>query len=36
MYHTHNNAKTDSIEYRYERFDPKRHLPLQVSQDVSY
>ncbi len=30
------NAKTDTVEYRYESFNPANHLPLQVSQDVGY
>lgn len=31
-----NNNYTDTVTYRYERFDPDKHIPLQVSQDVDY
>lgn len=28
--------RTDTIKYRYEPFDPRKHLPLQVSRDIGY
>ena len=30
------NDKMDLVEYRYEPFDPVKHLPLHTSQDVGY
>ena len=35
-YYSPNNKKTDIVEYRYERFDASKHLPLRVSQDLGY
>lgn len=26
----HNNAKTDTVSYRYETFEPKKHLPMKI------